>query len=820
MDIGIGDRVVIRSLTGVVRFLGETEFSPGIWVGIELDEPLGKNDGSVKGVRYFELSAGKRGHMYGIFSKKEGVYKDSRPSSQHVDSNTLKSPVSDSQRLKKIIGKLEVKVHSLKTKCTSLEEELSVRLAEQARLLQLEEQLEKLTLERDEAEQRNDLLISDLESLTAAHESALKELSDCNEEIMIRRKADLDWNEDELTSVDPIAGIKQTKLLTIALQKLQSKFEAIQQQCNDLQYVKNELELDAEKSSQKILSLEETLLETTNSLEELKQQFSANGNSYSIIESLTTENHQMSTELDVLRSELAELRQKQFADEEFEALYKEVEVELNSQIAKLQENISTAESIIAALKKDNETLKSEMESSQKGLRHDTHDLPLQLQELHAELTSLQLQNNELKFLNELSSSKLSHVQLDSKREALSIIKIIYSKDVFAQHKCLEMYKSHFVLFMYYALIKYDIDPGTLKEDINLNALLEKVKRNQPFKLELSLLKKVDIVLTDPRVLFTAIQIFLETSVEKLLSIVKLDSEKLDNAQIRDIYSTFHLISAHITSKLEDMNQFTGTATFDEDLLPIYINFVSSVFCIKENPNALTTCFVELQRIPSQMIPQVEELPTKRNENQTQLESQIQLLSQMISDKDHIIQDLALKIEVLNSKFARNIEMENSLSKLKDELLEVKEKNSGLRNELVMVRKEHQDHQDRVDLEKRNKNILIHTDALNEIILLRENSDKLSLLSEISDLHQIILKEEQKSFLEWSIQPLGTGNKGRSNKDMFADFNDIANILSASVKLSDPSPARNTTSVRKYRLAQLRENYELSLAYADYMLEDH
>ena len=34
--------------TGTLRFLGDTEFANGVWGGIELDQPQGKNDGSVQ----------------------------------------------------------------------------------------------------------------------------------------------------------------------------------------------------------------------------------------------------------------------------------------------------------------------------------------------------------------------------------------------------------------------------------------------------------------------------------------------------------------------------------------------------------------------------------------------------------------------------------------------------------------------------------------------------------------------------------------------------------------------------------------------------
>jgi dynactin 1 len=53
---------------GVVRFFGATHFSQGEWIGLELDDDSGKNDGSVKGERYFECSPG-----HGMFVRPDTV---------------------------------------------------------------------------------------------------------------------------------------------------------------------------------------------------------------------------------------------------------------------------------------------------------------------------------------------------------------------------------------------------------------------------------------------------------------------------------------------------------------------------------------------------------------------------------------------------------------------------------------------------------------------------------------------------------------------------------------------------------------------------
>jgi tubulin-folding cofactor B len=59
MEVGMRCEVQPGARRGVVKFVGEADTStkniaPGYWVGVHFDEPLGMNDGSVNGCRYFE----------------------------------------------------------------------------------------------------------------------------------------------------------------------------------------------------------------------------------------------------------------------------------------------------------------------------------------------------------------------------------------------------------------------------------------------------------------------------------------------------------------------------------------------------------------------------------------------------------------------------------------------------------------------------------------------------------------------------------------------------------------------------------------------
>ncbi|RNF04866.1 hypothetical protein TraAM80_05067 [Trypanosoma rangeli] len=64
---------------GVLRFVGTTDFAPGLWAGIELFGAVGRNDGSVMGKSYFSCPAGQ-----GVFVRLELVVPYTPEAEGHV----------------------------------------------------------------------------------------------------------------------------------------------------------------------------------------------------------------------------------------------------------------------------------------------------------------------------------------------------------------------------------------------------------------------------------------------------------------------------------------------------------------------------------------------------------------------------------------------------------------------------------------------------------------------------------------------------------------------------------------------------------------
>ncbi|KAI0352271.1 dynactin [Trametes cingulata] len=89
-DPPLGALVEVPAGRGIVRFAGATSFAPGKWIGIELSEPNGKNDGSVQGVKYFSCRPN-----YGVFV---------RPSQVRVISATPDPPPAQPPTVARAVG--------------------------------------------------------------------------------------------------------------------------------------------------------------------------------------------------------------------------------------------------------------------------------------------------------------------------------------------------------------------------------------------------------------------------------------------------------------------------------------------------------------------------------------------------------------------------------------------------------------------------------------------------------------------------------------------------------------------------------------------
>jgi dynactin complex subunit len=67
----VGEQVLDgQGIPAIIAYVGETQFATGRWIGLIFDQPIGKNNGIVQGVKYFECE-----ENHGRFVRENQVHK-------------------------------------------------------------------------------------------------------------------------------------------------------------------------------------------------------------------------------------------------------------------------------------------------------------------------------------------------------------------------------------------------------------------------------------------------------------------------------------------------------------------------------------------------------------------------------------------------------------------------------------------------------------------------------------------------------------------------------------------------------------------------
>uniref|UniRef100_A0AAQ5ZEE4 CAP-Gly domain-containing protein n=1 Tax=Amphiprion ocellaris TaxID=80972 RepID=A0AAQ5ZEE4_AMPOC len=273
-DLRVGDRVLVGgSKMGVIRYMGETDFAKGEWCGVELDEPLGKNDGAVAGTRYFQCLP-----KFGLFAPIHKVIRIGFPSTSPAKAKKSKrvamgvsslahspssSSISSVSSVASSVGGRPSRAGLLTETSSRYARKISGTTALQEALKEKQQHIEQLLAERD------------LERAEVA--KANSHICEVEKELSVLKAQHVQYvteNENTLQQVKAMLASTQKDKLELAnqLEEEKRKVEDLQFRVEEESITKGDLETQTKLEHAHIRQLEQSLLLEKSRAEELQKE--------------------------------------------------------------------------------------------------------------------------------------------------------------------------------------------------------------------------------------------------------------------------------------------------------------------------------------------------------------------------------------------------------------------------------------------------------------------------------------------------------------------------------------------------------------------
>ena len=411
-ELSINQKVFVKDDPGVIRFIGQTQFASGTWIGVELQRANGKNDGSVNDIRYFECE--KKDGNYGVFVRQS-----------LISSNSLqKSKALDTLNLENIINKLQDKLRNaneetkeLKRKIEQLREEVTQH---QNATQSVESKLEMVTIDKEFLEESNHKVNQAFDELQLKYEDLRTDFQIMLEEVQLNNQIEQEiialMEHSNANEVDIQIIFLRNKLLEIALtslQKLSAENELnLKREIHDLnqRLILNEKEIGSHDQLLRNISVAQETIDS------LQSQLDSALQLEKMIEHLNIENDSLNSKVSSLTKTVDELTELHELDKSLEENQALVEKELRKDIYNLSSKIMNNEIVIQDLDRKNKYMESKISEFKKRSNNNVsddenlEDLQIQLEALQLEFKKAQASNESYRITHDLINSKLEILQ--------------------------------------------------------------------------------------------------------------------------------------------------------------------------------------------------------------------------------------------------------------------------------------------------------------------------------------------------------------------------------------------------------------------------